>query len=87
MDNFQKSHAGEGIHFHSGTSVSTVGTYYGFQVTEETVVADISITTPTLTTGDYTAHTLPAGLYVAIAGGFTDITLTSGAVILLKEKL
>jgi len=41
MNNFEKSHAGKGVHFLSGTEWSTEGLYYGFVITgEETVIED-----------------------------------------------
>ena len=86
MDNKEKEFANKGCHFLSGTDYSPKGKYFAFTVTgENTVISDIDLDN-NINTGDITAITLTVGLFIPIAGGFTKVKLSSGNMILYKDR-
>ena len=74
-----KSFANKGVHFLTDTNPAPVGSYSGFVILNDTVIA--SITTNSDITGDITAVIFTSG-YIPIE--FSTITLTSGTLMLIK---
>ena len=87
MNQQEKDHAEDGCHYLSGTSKSPIGVYYGFIPTgETTVISNITMLDSNTDSGDIKALTMIQGLYYPVTSGFTDITLTSGDMILFKNN-
>ncbi|MCW0484647.1 hypothetical protein [Gaoshiqia sediminis] len=84
-----KTNSEGGVHFLTGAGTSPSDKYYGFTITSyDTVITGITYLEPDKITGDITAMTsLPelAGLYIPISGGFSDITISAGSMMLFKD--
>jgi hypothetical protein len=79
-----KAHAEDGVYFVVDTTAAPIGRYYGFVVIDDAVVSSITHIDATKN-GDVTTVTLfPTGFYCTQPGGFTTLTLSSGAVQLVK---
>ena len=84
---FYKDHAVEGVYYLTGTNPAPTGKYYGFIVTgDNTVISSITYIDPSKQGGDITQIGMNVGMYYAVPGLFSTITLTSGNIILLRKQ-
>jgi len=77
----------KGYHVLSGTAAATVGTYSGFYVVgANTVITSITGVDTDLIKGDndFSALTLQDGIFIPVPGGFTTMTLSAGATLLIN---
>lgn len=89
VDNLKTEQFPEAIYILAGTGAATTGTYLGFYAIEaDTAISSISGIDTDLVKGDndFSEVTFQPGTFVRVPGGFTTMTLSAGAMVLVIDN-